>query len=89
MKEKQKIMNKIKSKELNQAMLDSAARELQACRLQLKSLENALDEISAITDDPLAKGVAIASLYRYELDQRIHARLLFKENKGLDHDKTI
>jgi hypothetical protein len=47
--------------------------------LQVDHLYNALDEIEAMTNDPLAKAVIKNSKERHQLDKLIHTRTLFKK----------
>ena len=58
-------------------IIDSAVGELRFANLQIEALYNALDEVGAMTDDPLARKVVEMAKERHNIDKLIHARILF------------
>lgn len=62
-------------KELSEVWL----KELQFSRLQTDFLLNVIDEIDAMTDDPIVKKVCDISKERFNVDRLIHERKLFNK----------
>ena len=60
-------------------ILDSSINELRFALLQILHLKSTLQEVEAMTTDPLAKGVIENGLARHEMDKLIHARTLCAE----------
>lgn len=60
-----------------QTMCESAIGELHYEKTNVGYLYNVLDEIEAMTNDPLAKAVIKNAKERHNLDKIIHTRLIF------------
>lgn len=60
-----------------ESLFNTSVKELQFRLLQIDHLYNTLDEIEAMTNDNLAKGVVKNAKERHNLDKLIHARTLF------------
>ena len=62
-----------------QDILASSINELRFALLQILHLKNVLQEIEAMTNDVLAKGIIKNGLERHEMDRLIHARNIFTD----------
>jgi hypothetical protein len=63
-----------------ESLFHSWVWELRFRLLQIENLQNALEEVQAMTNDRLAKQVCKLAIERNELDKMIHARTLFPDN---------
>lgn len=77
---KYKRMHRVQKdmREHYESLLRTWVGELQFELLQVETLKNALEEITAMTNDPLAKKAAEMAIERHNVDKLIHARKLFE-----------
>jgi len=64
-------------------LFETSVSELKFTNMQIEFLYNALDEIRAMTSDPLSRESADLSIQRHLLDKLIHARQLFPNAETL------
>lgn len=76
---KYKRMHRVQKemREHYESLFKTGVGELRFELLQVDALKNALQEIIAMTNDPLAKKVAEMAIERHNVDKLIHARKLF------------
>jgi len=74
-----KHLSGIEMKEHYEEMYAACVGELKFYRIMNDSLVNALEEVSSMTEDPLAKRVCDLAVERYNIDKMIHARNLFSD----------